>query len=272
MAGSLTYSSKGGAVSAISPGFETPYLAQTLTTGQKISILGTDPDGKAPETQGISIQSTTALTLPAIAFTGSTPFKKGQRVTIFNVGAQPITFPTGAFNPGSRAEVLDASTMIEIIFMNPIGWIPCDDDESKTQLPVTFWNGADNFPGNARVLLHDKGVLLKKGNLAGEPVARLETSSFAVAAKTVGANWPIGYEEHTIVLGGGGAATFTLPNPALCPGREVRIVSENGVITLVVTGGSSVLVGQNTVITTVAARGGLTIQSINGVWRKVGGF
>ena len=184
----------------------------------------------------------------------------------------PITFPTGAFNPGSRAEVLDASTMIEIIFMNPIGWIPCDDDESKTQLPVTFWNGADNLPGNGRMLLHEKGLLLKNGNLTAAPVARLETSSFAPGAKIVGGSWTITHEEHTVFLGGGGAATFTLPNPALCPGRELRFASEIAVITLVVTGGSTVLLGQNTAVTTVPARGGLTIQSINGVWRKVGGF
>jgi hypothetical protein len=272
MPGSLTYSSKDGRIVSQTPeGFETPITTQTLLAGQTISAIGVDADGKAPEEQIIAIQSNTAITLPIPIFTAAV-FKKGQMVQILNMGAYPITFPSTAFNPSSKAEVLECAEMLTVVFMPQVGWIPYDDDAESNKLPKLLWNGSDALPANGRVLFHEKGLVLKKGNLAAEPTSRLETSSFAPGAKVVGSSYTLTSEEHTVMLGGGSAGTFTLPLPTTCPGREYRLLSEMAVITLAVTGGSKVTTGQNTQITTIAAGKGLTVQSMNGTWRKVGEF
>lgn len=272
MAGSLTYSSKGGAIVSQTPeGFETPIASQTLLPGQTIKAIGCDSDGKAPEEQIIAIQSNAALTLPVPIFSAAV-FKRGQTVQILNMGAYPILFPSGAFNPTSKAEVLECAEMLTITFMPQLGWIPYDDDAESNKLPKLLWNGSDALPANGRVLFHEKGLVLKKGNLPAEPTSRLETSSFAPGAKVFGANITLDSELHTVMLGGGNPATFTIPDPTTCPNREYRILSEMAIINLVIIGGSKVTTGQNTRITTIAAGKGLTIQSINGVWRKVGEF
>jgi hypothetical protein len=272
MAGSLTYSSKGGRIVSQTPeGFETPITTQTLLAGQAIKAIGVDADGKAPEEQIIAIESNAARTLPIPLF-APVIFKKGQRIQILNMGAYPITFPATAFNPTSKAKVLECAESLSLVFMPQIGFIPCDDDAESNRLPKTLWNGSDALPANGRYLFHEKGLVLKKGDLPTAPTSRFETSSFAPGAKMVGSSYTLTSEEHTVMLGGGGAGTFTLPVPTTCPGREYRLVSEMAVITLVVSGGSKVLTGQSTQITTIAAGKGLTIQSINGTWRKVGEF
>lgn len=270
MPGSLTYSSKGGAiVSQIPEDFETPHISQQLLTGQQITVLATDPDGEAPTEQCISISSTAPLTLPQNPFTASSPWRKGQVVFILNVGSHSITFPIGSFNPGSRSETLESNQMIQIIFMPPIGWIPCDDDQFSNQLPLTLWSGPDNLPSNARVTFHDKGAVFKKGSHPSVPVALLQTTSFAPGGKVVGANYAIGDDDHTVMLGGAQPAQFTIPNPANYATRELRLVSEFAQINLVVTGGGSVRTGQSTLINSVPAGSALTIQALNGQWRKV---
>jgi hypothetical protein len=272
MPGSLTYSSRGGAiVSQIPHDFPTPLTTDALYTGKPIDLIGADPDGVAPENQIIGIESDIALTVPKPPFSPRV-FKQGQRVSILNVGIHPITFLAGSFNLSSKAEVLEPAEMISLIFMPLIGWIPCDDDGENSQLPKSYWSGSEALPANGRVRFTEKGLLLKKGNLAAEPTARLETSSLSTSAKVFGGNIALDTESHTAVLGGGNTAIFTLPNPTTCPGREYRLVSEINPISLVVTGGSKVTEGSTTQITTVAAGKGLTIQSINGLWRKVGGF
>jgi hypothetical protein len=271
MAGSLTYSSKGGAIVSQTPeGFETPLVTQTLLAGQTISAIGV-VDGKAPEEQIIAIESNAARTLPIPIFTPAI-FKKGQRLQLLNMGAYPITFPATAFNPTSKAEVLECAEMLSLVFISQIGWIPCDDDAESNRLPKTYWNGSDALPANGRFLLHEKGLVLKKGNLAAEPTSRLETSSFAPGAKTVGSSYALTSEEHTVVLGGGSAGTFTLPLPTSCPGREYRLISESARIDLLVLGGSKILMNATTQILSIDPGKGLDVQSINGVWRKVGGF
>ncbi len=272
MPGSLTYSSKGGAIVRQTPeGFETPITTQTLTAGQKITAIGVNADGKAPQEQIIAIQSSSAITLPLPLFSPAV-FKQGQTISILNMGIYPITFPATAFNATSKAEVLECAEMLTLIFMPQIGWIPCDDDGDSNKLPKSFWNGSDTLPANGRYLFHEKGLVLKRGNLPTEPTSRLETTSFAPGAKIVGSSYTLTAEEHTVMLGGGGPGTFTIPNPTTCPGREYRLLSEMAVITLVVSGGSRVTTGQNTQINTIAAGKGLVIHSMNGVWRKVGEF
>jgi hypothetical protein len=272
MPGSLTYSSKGGAIVSQTPeGFETPITSQTLLTGQTIRAIGIDADGVAPEEQIIAIQANTALTLPIPIFTAAV-FKKGQIVQLLNMGTSPITFPSGAFNPTSKSEVLECAEMLSLIFMPQVGWIPCDDDADSNKLPKQLWNGSDALPANGRILFHEKGVVLKKGNLPTEPTSRLETSSFAPGAKTVGSSIALTSEEHTVVLGGGSAGTFTLPVPTTCPGRMYRLISESARIDLLVSGGSKVLMNATTPILSIDPGKGLDVQSINGFWRKVGGF
>lgn len=242
----------------------TPQLTQTLAQGDKVNVLGQE----SPEIQVIGVQASTALTIPAPSIACATSLTDGQCVTIVNLGSTNITFPENAFNTGSQPEMLLPKQMLQLIWKPPIGWIPMDDDSASDQLPVTLWKGSSTIPANGRVLLHDKGMVLRKGNLPAEPIARLQTTSIATAVKVTGAHYTITDEDHTVYLPGG-AATFTLPNPAACPGRELRFISELATITLVVTGGSQVRFGHQGVITSVAAGKGLTVQSINNQWRKV---
>ena len=262
MPNSLTFSSRGGKLAATA--VATPQLTQTLVSGDKITVLGHE----FPEHQVVGVKSTTALTLPAPSITCATPLKEGQCVTIVNMGSMNITFPLNAFNTGSQPEVLSPKQMIQLIWKIPVGWIPMDDDAASDQLPLTLWNGANTMPANGRMLLHEKGMVLAKGALPLEPIARLQTSSIATKLRTTGSNYTFDTEDHTVVLMGG-SSTFTLPNPTTCPGRELRIISEMAVIPLVVTGGSQVRTGQSAVITSVLAGKGLTIQSTGLQWRKV---
>lgn len=265
MPNSLTFSSRGGKLaSQAAEAVATPQLNQTLVSGDKINVLGY----QSPEHQVIGVKATTALTLPSPSIACATPLKEGQCVTIVNMGSTNLTFPLNAFNTGSQPEVLSPQQMIQLIWKIPFGWIPLDDDAASDQLPLTLWNGSNTTPANGRVLIHEKGMVLAKGTLPTEPIARLQTSSIAMSMKTTGSNYTFTSEDHTVVLMGG-SSTFTLPNPTTCPRRELRIISELAVIPLVVTGGSQVRTGQSSVITSVAAGKGLTIQSTGAQWRKV---
>lgn len=265
MPNSLTFSSRGGRLATqATEAIETPQLTQTLISGDKVTVLGYE----APEHQVIGIQSAIALTIPAPSIACATPLKDGQVVTIVNMGTTNITFPANAFNTGSQPEILLPQQMIQLIWKMPFGWIPMDDDAATDQLPVTLWNGSNTIPANGRVLITEKGMVLQKGNLPAAPIARLQTSSFACGVKTIGGNYTITDEDYTIYLAGG-TATVTLPNPTTCPGRELRFISELAAIPLIVTGGSQVRFGHQGVITSVAAGKGLTVQSLNGQWRKV---
>jgi hypothetical protein len=274
MPGSITFSSKGGAlVSAAPADLEIPQVQQTVTAGQRVAVIGVI-NGHAPADQVIAINSTSAVTLGAPAFNSQAPVKDGQRVTLVNTGSFPITIPVNGFNAGSQPETLDAKQMIEAVFKVPIGWIPCDDD-AGVKMPLMLANGDMIADVQAqRTLITDKGLRCRNGNLT-PPIARMQTTSFAVKARKVGSGTTIDYEDHTVLLDDGQPGTFFLPDPKTCPDRELRLGTTKSVLSFSVTGGSKVRAG-NADLLQVTAGGGVLIQSIgsstDATWFKVGSF
>jgi hypothetical protein len=273
MPGSITFSSKGGAlVSAAPADLEIPQVQQTVSAGQRVAVIGVI-DGHAPEEQVIAINSTSAVTLGAPAFNSQAPIKDGQRVTLVNTGAFPIVIPVNGFNSGSQPETLDPKQMIEAVFKVPIGWIPCDDDGARMPLMLANQDMVSDGPSQ-RTLITDKGLRCRNGNLT-PPIARMQTTSFAVKSRKVGSSTTIDYEDHTVLLDDLQPGTFFLPDPTTCPDRMLRLGTTQSVLSFSVTGGSKVRAG-NADLLQVTAGGGVLIQSIGSntaaTWFKVGGF
>lgn len=273
MPGSITFSSKGGAlVSAAPADLEIPQVQQTIATGQRVAVIGVI-NGHAPEDQVIAINSTSAATLAAPAFNSQAPIKDGQRVTLINAGTFPIVIPANGFNPGSQSETLDPKQMIAAVFKVPIGWIPCDDDGAK--MPLMLANQDLIADGAAqRMLVTDKGTRVRNGNIS-DPIARLQTTSFAAKSRKVGADTTIGYEDFTVILDDPVPGTFFLPDPKTCPDRLLNLVTLKSGLSLSVAGGSKVRAG-NAEYLKVLAGGAALIQAIgtstDATWYRVGGF
>jgi hypothetical protein len=274
MPGSITFSSKGGAlVSAAPADLEIPQIQQTVTSGQRVAVIGVI-NGHAPAEQVIAINSTNSVTLAAPAFNSQAPLKDGQRVTLVNTGSFPITIPVNGFNTGSQPETLEAKQMVEAVFKVPIGWIPCDDD-AGVKMPLMLANQDLITDGSSqRTLITDKGLRCRNGNLT-PPIARMQTTSFAVKARKVGAGTTIDYEDHTVLLDDTQPGTFVIPDPKTCPDRQLRLGTTKSVLSFSVTGGSKVRAG-NADLLQVTAGGGALIQSIgnstDATWYKVGSF
>lgn len=274
MPGSITFSSKGGALVSEAPAdLEIPQVQQTVAAGQRVAVIGVI-NGQAPSEQVIAINSTSAVTLAAPAFNSQSPLKDGQRVTVVNAGTSAITIPLNGFNTGSQVEILEPKQMIEAVFKVPIGWIPCDDD-AGVKMPVMFANQDMVGDGpSQRTLITDKGLRCRNGYLT-PPIARIQTTSFAVKARRVGSGTTIDYEDHTVLLDDAQPGTFFIPDPKTCPDRVLRLGTTKSVLSFSVTGGSKVRAG-NADLIQVTPGSGVLIQSIGNsteaTWYKVGSF
>jgi hypothetical protein len=273
MAGSITYSSKGGSlVSATPTNLEIPQTAQTIAASQRIAVIGT-VDGKAPMEQTIAITSASAVTLAAPALSSQAPIKDGQRATVVNVGPFPIVIPLNGFNTGSQPETLEPRQMIQVIFKTPIGWIPCDDDGD--QMPVMWANqGLKADPASQRMYASDKGLRLRNGTLT-DPITRLQTTSFGAKQRKVGAGTSIGYEDFTVILDDTQPGVFSLPDPKTCPDRLLNLVAIKSVIQLSIAGGTKARSG-NADYLQIPAGSAAMLQSVGDAtfaqWYRVGGF
>lgn len=271
MAGSVIHSGGGGVVRTVSADISAIPPKEQYVNGQsQITVLGAKADGNAPARQVIALRCNNPVTLPVQLIVSTTPFKDGQELVLLNSCPNAITFPPNAFNPGSNAEVLDARQMIQLIYRPAYGWLPMDDDQGD-RLPLGWYDGDPTWADNCKLKATALGLALAQKN-AKDPTSRLQTTSFAPAAKTVGASYVLTYEDHTVTLTGSTPGTFTLPNPTTCAGRIICLISEVPPITIAITGGGSVRVGGNGTISSIPGGGGLTVQAINGLWRKIGGF
>jgi hypothetical protein len=274
MPGSITFSSKGGAlVSAAPADLEIPQVQQTVTAGQRVAVIGVI-NGHAPAEQVIAINSTSAVTLAAPAFNSQAPLKDGQRVTLVNMGSFPITIPLNGFNTGSQAETLESHQMIQAVFKVPIGWIPCDDD-AGVKMPLMLANlDAITDGPSQRMLVTDSGTRVKNGNLTA-PIARLQTTSFAAKSRRVGSGTNIGYEDFTVILDDGQPGTFILPDPKACVDRCLNLVALRSVISLSIVGGTKARAG-NADYLQIPAGGAAILQAVGdstfAQWFRVGGF
>jgi hypothetical protein len=273
MPGSITYSSKGGSlVSAAPADLEIPQLQQTLAAGQRIAVIGV-VDGHAPAEQTIAITSTTPVTLGTPAFNSQAPIKDGQRATVVNVGAHPITIPANGFNTGSQQEVLAPRQMIEAIFKVPVGWIPMADEGDR--IPVMWANqGLTGDAASQRMYATDKGLRVRNGTLT-DPIARLQTTSMAMKSRRVGSGTNIDYEDFTVILDDSSPGAFALPAPTSCPDRLLNLVALRSVITLTVSGGSKVRAGNADYLQIPSGQAAM-LQSVGNstaaTWYRVGGF
>jgi hypothetical protein len=249
-------------------------VAQTVSNTISISCQGTKPGGDAPYWQTIAISATAPTTLPANSITGASPFRDGQRLTVLNAGAQPITIPANGLNPGSQVETIEPKQMIELMFKTPIGWLPLDDD-AGFKMPVMFANQDLIADGaSQRMLVTDKGTRVRNGNLT-EPVARLQTTSFAARSRKVGAGTNITYEDFTVILDDTQPGTFILPDPKTCVDRCLNLVTLKSAIVLSIVGGTKARAG-NADYLQVPAGGAAMLQSVgdstSAQWFRVGGF
>jgi hypothetical protein len=273
MAGSITYSSKGGSLVSTAPAnLEIPQTAQSIAASQRIAVIGT-VDGKAPMEQTIALTSVSAITLAAPSFSSQAPIKDGQRLTVVNVGAFPIVIPQNGFNTGSQPETLESRQMIQAIFKTPIGWVPCDDDGD--QMPV-MWanNGLKTDPASQRMYASEKGLRVRNGTLT-DPIARLQTTSLAVRSRKVGAGTTIGYEDFTVILDDGAPGVFALPDPKTCPDRLLNLIAIRSVIQLSIAGGTKARSG-NADYLQIPSGSVAMLQSVGDTtfaqWYRVGGF
>jgi hypothetical protein len=271
MPGSTVFSGGGGMTqSAPTKLLAMPPAKQTVTATIGVSVSGVNAQGDAPFWQTIAISAAAATTLPSSAISSSTPFKTGQRLTLINEGIHPITIPENGFGSGYLAETIEPRHMVEL-FYNGSGWVQLDDDAGADSLPKT-WR-SNPWPDGDRGTMTESGFRLRSSNSSTKaPVARMDVTSIALKSTTPGSPYVVGYEDYTVMGNGGTPVPVTLPDPLLFPNRILVLISEIAAMPITVTGGGGVRVGQSQILNSVPAAGGMTIQSINGSWRKIAGF
>lgn len=108
-------------------------------------------------------------------------------------------------------------------------------------------------------------------DLQGNKLINAKQESFSPGSITVTGATTLDATHHTVALNAASTTTsvaFTLPNPATCTGRVYVLEARQGIITLSVTGGSSVFDGP-TAIAAIGNTQKITIQSNGTNWRAI---